>query len=302
METVAINLPSRPPSITASVCLFARDNAVPPMLLARAAEARGFDGFFVPENTHMPVTRRRASPYPDERMKSLANLYDPFVTLGACAAVTERIKLGISVCLLTHRDAIATARAASSLDHLSQGRLILGVAGGFVAEAMENHGSPFKDRWKIVREKALAMRALWNDERPEFHGDFVNFEALESKLAPHQPGGPPIWIGSNHATVTDKVADYANGWFVFDGRYAGEPFEDLRRACDKRMRNVDEITISLMNAPSEPEALATHHRAGHRHFIFIVNVDDEADAEHALDDLVRLMNTTFAGEATGLAG
>jgi probable F420-dependent oxidoreductase len=300
METVSRESTHPPSSITTSVCLFARDNAVPPMLLARAAEARGFDGFFVPENTHMPVTRRRASPYPEARMKSLANLYDPFVTLGACAAVTERIKLGISVCLLTHRDPIATARAASSLDHLSHGRLILGVAGGFVAEAMENHGSPFKHRWQIVREKTLAIRTLWHDEKPEYHGDFVDFAPLDSNMAPYQPDGPPIWIGSNHATVPDKVADYADGWFVFDGRYAGEPFVDLRRACDKRLRDVDEITISLMNAPPEPEALGAHHAAGHRHFIFIVNVDDEADAEYALDNLVRVMSTTFGGEAANL--
>ncbi len=270
------------------------------MTLARAAEARGFDGFFVPENTHVPIKRRRASPYPEARMKSLANLYDPFVTLGACAAVTQRIKLGISVCLLTHRDAIATARAACSLDHLSRGRLVLGVAGGFVAEAMENHGSSFPQRWKIVREKALAMRALWCDERPEFHGDFVDFAAFESNLAPYQRHGPPIWIGSNHASVADKVADYADGWFVFDGRYTGDPFTDLRRACDGRLRDMSEITVTLMNAPPEPGALDAHHRAGHRHFIFIVNVDDEADAEHELDDLVTVMNTTFAGEAAGL--
>lgn len=300
MEAVDSSSVSLPSSITASVCLFARDNAVPPMTLARAAEARGFDGFFVPENTHVPITRRRAAPYPEERMKSLANLYDPFVTLGACAAVTQRIRLGISVCLLTHRDAIATARAASSLDHLSHGRLVLGVAGGFVAEAMENHGSPFKDRWKIVREKALAIRTLWQDEKPEFHGDFVDFAALDANLAPYQRGGPPIWIGSNHATVPDKVADYGDGWFVFDGRYSGEPFADLRRACDKRRRDLDEITVSLMNAPIEPGALDAHHRAGHRNFIFIVNVDDEADAEHELDHLVDVMNTTFAGEAAAL--
>lgn len=301
METVARDPTRRPASITASVCLFARDNAIPPMALARAAEARGFDGFFVPENTHMPITRRRASPYPETRMKSLANLYDPFVTLGACAAVTERIKLGISVCLLTHRDPIATARAASSLDKLSHGRLILGVAGGFVAEAMENHGSPFKDRWRIVREKTLAIRTLWHDEKPEFHGDFVDFAPLDSNIAPYRPAGPPIWIGSNHATVPDKVADYADGWFVFDGRYAGEPFADLRRACDERLRDVDEITISLMNAPTEPAALNAHHRAGHRHFIFIVNVDDEADAARALDKLVGVMHAAFAGEVAELA-
>jgi len=300
VEAISAPQPTPARDVSASVCLFARDNAVLPMTLARAAEERGFDGFFVPENTHMPVKRRRGSPYPEERMKSLANLYDPFVTLGACAAVTERIKLGISVCLLTHRHPIETAKAASSLDHLSGGRLILGVAGGFVAEAMENHGSPFRDRWRIVREKTLAIRTLWKDEEPEFHGDFVDFDPFVAKMRPHQVDGPPIWIGSNHATVPNKVAEYADGWFVFDGRYSGEPFGDLMNACDERGRDIDEIAVSLMDAPQNERELSARFDAGHRRFIFIVNVADEADASRSLDDLTGLMNRTFG--ASGLAG
>jgi probable F420-dependent oxidoreductase len=276
-------------TITASVCAFIGDNPTPPTELAIAVEARGFDGLFVPENTHMPVIRKRAAPYPEARMKALAQLLDPFVTLGACAAVTERIKLGISVCLLTHRDPIATAKSAASLDNLSRGRLILGVAGGFVAEAMENHGSAFKDRWRIVREKTLAMRTIWADDEPEFHGEFVDFKPFVSRCSPQQPGGPPIWIGSNHATVADKVAEYADGWFVFDGRYRGEPFADLQGACAARGRDITELTIALMDAPQDAAGLRARFDAGYRHFIFLLRIDDAAHAWHSLDTLAALV-------------
>ena len=275
--------------ISASVCVFVRDNAISPAELAIAVEDRGFDALFVPENTHMPINRRRASPYPEERMKSLACLYDPFVTLGACAAVTTRIKLGISVCLLTHRDPIATAKCASSLDAISNGRLILGVAGGFVAEAMENHGSPFRDRWRIVREKTLAMRSIWAHDEPEFHGDYVDFDPFVAKIKPVQRGGPPIWIGSNSAAVPKRVADYADGWIVFDGRYQGDALADLELACEERERDFNELTVSLMDAPQNVAGLHQRMEAGYRRFIFIVRVDGETQAKQELDTLAALV-------------
>jgi probable F420-dependent oxidoreductase len=261
------------------------------MDLAVAVEERGFTSLFVPENTHMPVHRRRASLYLEDRMRMLSGLPDPFVTLSACAAVTKHIRLGISVCLLTHRDPIATAKSASSLDAISNGRLILGIAGGVVAEAMENHGSPFKDRWKIVREKALAMRSIWNQPTPEFHGEFVDFNPIVAKSKPVQIGGPPLWIGSNSAAVPDRVADYADGWIVFDGRYAGDAIADLELACEKRGRNFDEISVALMNPPQDRAGLEQRMRCGFRNFIFMATVDTASAVERSLDELARLKET-----------
>jgi probable F420-dependent oxidoreductase len=275
--------------MSASVCLLQRNGELSPSELATAVEERGFDTLFVPENTHMPINRRRAAPYPESRMKSLASLSDPFVTLGACAAVTKHIKLGMSVCLLTHRDPIATAKSASSLDLLSGGRLILGVAGGFVAEAMENHGSPFKHRWRIVREKTLAMRSIWNDDEPEFHGEFVDFAPIVAKTKPFQKGGPPIWIGSNSAAVPDRVADYGDGWIVFHGRYKGDAIADLKAACDRRCRDFSELSISLMDAPQEGPGLREQFDAGYRRFIFMVPLATTDETLGSLDQLALLM-------------
>ena len=275
--------------LSASVCLFSSNDKVDPCKIAIAAEQRAFDALFVPENTHMPVTQRRGTPYPPDRMRALSSLHDPFVCLGACAAVTHRIRLGISVCLLTHRDAIATAKSVSSLDALSNGRVILGVAGGRIAEAMENHGAVFKERWRIVHEKTLAMRTMWRDEAPEFHGDYVDFGPLKQRIATIQHGGPPIWIGSNHKSVTSKIAQYADGWFVFNDRYKGEPLVDLKIACDQNERNVEDITVALMDAPKSAPELAAQYERGLRHFVFMLDGDSTTEIERDLDRLVNVV-------------
>ena len=276
-------------TISVGVCLLFRNNEVSPTEMAVAIEERGFDSLFVPENTHVPVVRRRATPYPEERMKMLSSLFDPFVTLSACAAVTKRINLGMSVCLLTHRDPIATAKNVSSLDVISNGRLILGVAGGFIAEAMENHGSAFKQRWPIVREATLAMRAIWRHDEAEFHGEFFDFDPIITGAKPLQAGGPPIWIGSNSAAVPDRVADYADGWLVFEGRYQGDAIADLRAACNRRGRDFAELNVSLTDAPQNEKGLNQRWVDGYRNFIFMLSVDSATQCLHSLDELAALV-------------
>ncbi|MFT4582040.1 MAG: putative F420-dependent oxidoreductase [Gammaproteobacteria bacterium] len=275
--------------IAAGVCLVFRNHDVSLTDMAMAVEERGFDSLFVPENTHMPIARRHAAPLEAERMRMLGGLFDPFITLSACAAVTRRISLGLSVCLLTHRDPIATAKSVSSLDAISNGRLILGVAGGFVAEAMENHGSAFKQRWPIVREATLAMRAIWNQDEPEFHGEHFDFDPIVTHAKPVRDGGPPIWIGSNSASVPGRVADYADGWIVFDGRYEGDAIADLEKACIERERDFNELTISLMDPPQNYAGLAERCRAGYEKFIFMLPVENAKSCLDSLDELSKLV-------------
>lgn len=253
--------------------------------IAQAVEARGFDGLFLPENTHMPIERRQNLEFDDERLKGLAGFYDPFVALSAAAAVTNRILLGTSVCLLTHRDVIITAKAAASLDHISEGRLILGVAGGLIAEAMENHGSPFKERWKIVREKCYALREIWQNDVASFSGDYINFKASHCFPKPFNRAGPPLWIGSNSAAVPGRVVEYADGWIVFNGRYAGDAIADLKQACADSDRDFDSLTVSLMDPPHDAHGVANFLTAGYDQFIFIVRGASLAEIEPQLDKL-----------------
>src|SRR6202022_2814528 len=101
--------------------------------------------------------------------------HDPFVALTAAAVVTKRIRLGTGICLVIERDPIVLAKEVASLDVISNGRVILGIGGGWNAEEMEDHGTDFKRRWKVLRERVLAMKEIWSKDQPEFHREFVNF-------------------------------------------------------------------------------------------------------------------------------
>jgi len=275
------------------VCLLATDRSLTPTALAREVEARGFDMLFLPENSHIPLKRNKDWPYADALLDPLSRLYDPFVALSAAAAVTTRLLLGFGVCLMTHRDPINTAKAIASLDLLSGGRVILGVAGGALDEAMRNHGAPFKQRWQIVRERTLAMKSIWRDEIAEYHGEFVNFEPMWSFPKPLQAGGPPIWIGSNSKWVPDRVADYADGWIVYNGRYEGDAVHDLRRACDKHGRNFADLSLTLMDAPWDAGEAGGFMAQGFSKLIFLVP-PDSGSIEASLDRI--------AGVVTQLRG
>ena len=128
------------------------------------------------------------------------------------ASVTQNLKLGTGISLVTERDPILMAKQVATLDHLSNGRLVLGVGAGWNAEEMENHGTPFDKRWPILRERTLAMREIWCSEEAEFHGEFVDFDKIWSYPKPKQSGGPPILMGASSRFTYDRIAEYADGW------------------------------------------------------------------------------------------
>jgi probable F420-dependent oxidoreductase len=129
------------------------------------------------------------------------------------AAVTETLKLGTGISLVTERDPILMAKQVASLDYLSNGRVVLGIGAGWNAEEMENHGTPFADRWKILRERMLAMREIWTEDEAEYHGDFVDFDKIWAYPKPVQAGGPPVLMGASSKYVYKRIAEYGDGWF-----------------------------------------------------------------------------------------
>lgn len=283
-----------PSSLQFGVCALATDRSLSPIRLAREVEARGLEILMFPENSHMPLDRRQDWPPVDGLMDPLTRLYDPFVALAGAAAVTERLLLGFAVCLMTHRDPINTAKAVASLDLMSNGRVILGVAGGALETAMRNHGSEFKQRWKITRERTLAVRHIWAEELAEFAGDFVNFGPMASWPKPVQPGGPPVWIGSNSKSVPGRVADYADGWIVYRGVYKGDAPADLRAACVNAGRNFDELTLTLMDAPREEAEARDWIARGFRKLIYLLPHADEGVLAR-LDEIAALATRLRAG-------
>ena len=270
------------------VCLLPTDQTLPPPALGQAVEARGLDMLFFAENSHVPVKHRKNAYHSDDLVQPFARMHDSITALAGAAAVTEHIRLGTGVCLLTERDPIITAKAIASLDHLSAGRVIFGIAGGWIKEAMEHHGSPFRDRWRIVRERALAIRTLWREDPAEFHGEYVDFDALWSHPKPQQAGGPPIYIGSNSDKVPARVAEYADGWMPIYDRYEGDPLDDLRAACDDAGRDFAEMTVLLFGAPMDPAVLEDFLARGCRGFLFLVPPERLSDVERVLDEIAAL--------------
>src|SRR3989442_2935027 len=155
------------------VFYFPTDYGIDIAELARALEERGFESLFVPEHTHIPVSR--ATPYPGggELPDEYRRTYDPFVALGAAAAVTENLRLGTGICLVAQHDTICLAKEVASVDAISNGRFIFGIGYGWNVDEMEDYGVVPKQRRELVREQVLAMQALWRDEEAGFDGTYV---------------------------------------------------------------------------------------------------------------------------------
>ena len=177
--------------------MFVTDYSMRPDELARALEERGFESMWVPEHTHIPTSR--VSPWPGgpDLPEMYWHTYDPFVALTAAAAVTTNLKLGTGICLMIERDPITTAKEVASLDLISNGRFIFGIGGGWNAEEMQDHGTNFRRRWRILRENILAMKAIWTEDEPEFHGQYVNFDKCWAWPKPAQKPHPPILMGGD---------------------------------------------------------------------------------------------------------
>ncbi len=195
------------------VLIFPTEYSIAPAELARAAEARGFESLFVTEHTHIPVSRLTPWPGGRELPREYSHTYDPYVALATAAAVTSTIRLGTGITLITEHDPIVLAKTVASLDRLSGGRVLLGVGAGWNVEEMANHGVDFASRWRVLRERALAMRTIWNEEEAEFHGDWVDFDPVWSFPKPAQPGGPKVLLGASSRWTYERIAEYGDGWF-----------------------------------------------------------------------------------------
>src|SRR4030095_8734957 len=150
---------------------------IAPKSLAQAIEERGFDSMWVPEHSHIPLT----STYPGgvaTITREYGQTLDPFVALAAAASVTERIGLGTGICLLTQRATVQLAKVVATLDHLSNGRMLFGVGGGWNKPEMENHGTTYATRFQKLEEQLEAMKDMWAQDEPDIHGEHARFDTL----------------------------------------------------------------------------------------------------------------------------
>src|SRR5215472_1902106 len=176
--------------------IFFTEYSISPSELGSSLEERGFDSLWVAEHSHIPVTRRFSPPGGGGELgRQYYDVMDPFVTLSAAAAVTKRLKLATGVCLVIQRDTIQTAKLVASLDQVSGGRFIFGIGGGWNAEEMEDHGAVYAMRFKKMREQIEAMKEIWTKEKPEYHGELVEFDTIMTWPKPEQKPHPPVILG-----------------------------------------------------------------------------------------------------------
>ena len=232
--------------------------------LAGELEGRGFESLFVCEHTHIPTSRRSPFPSGGELPKRYSHTHDPFVALSFAAAATRNLMLGTGVALLPQRDPIITAKAAASLDFLSGGRFIFAVGGGWNVEEMENHGARYETRFKLMRERILAIKALWTQEEAEFHGEFVNFDPVWLYPKPKQRPHPPILLGGETDHTLKRIAEFCDGWFPRP-RNAWQPetaVARLKKACEDVGRDPASVTITVFGAPADAATLDLYRNAG----------------------------------------
>ncbi|HZE65063.1 MAG TPA: LLM class F420-dependent oxidoreductase [Sporichthyaceae bacterium] len=274
------------------IVMFATDEAITITELARACEERGFESLFVPEHSHIPVSRQSPWPGGPELPRFYLRTLDPFVALAAAAAVTTTLQLGTGVALVVQRDPIHLAKEVASLDHLSGGRVLLGVGGGWNREEMADHGTDPKTRWDVLRERVLACKEIWTKDEAEYHGEFVNFDPLWAWPKPVRQ--PPVLIGGDGAGAFDRVLDYGDGWMPINrfppGRFAARVTELQKTAAD---RGRGPVPVTMFGGKATEEAVHEYAELGLERNLFIVppagadTVLPELDKLAKLADLVR---------------
>ena len=246
------------------VTMFATDQTWRIDDVAVDAEARGFSSLWVPEHTHIPVSRRTPPPTGDAVLaEGYKRMFDPFVALAAAGARTERIRLGTGIALIAQHEPIATAKTLATLDHLTGGRVDLGIGFGWNIDEMESHGIDPTRRRALVREHILTMRSLWTDDVAEFHGEFVDLPPSWSWPKPTQPGGPPVLLGSAPAPkAVAAIAEYCDGWLPIGGAGIREALPALHAACEAAGRDPASLSITPFGTLYEPGKLDYYESLG----------------------------------------
>ncbi len=254
--------------------MFFTDYSMAPDALARALEERGFESLWAPEHSHIPVSR--ASPFPSggDLPRRYYDVMDPFVTLTAAAMATKSLKLATGVCLIPQRDPIQTAKLVASIDHICGGRFLFGVGGGWNAEEMADHGTAFKTRFKLMRERIEAMKEIWTKEKAEYHGELVDFPPLMTWPKPLQKPYPAVIVGGAFPQGARRALRYGEGWVPNAARPQYEDVAEFlpqfREMAAAAGRDPQSVPISIFGAKENRESLERYRDEGVARVIVIL--------------------------------
>jgi probable F420-dependent oxidoreductase len=273
--------------------------------VAARAEDLGFDSLWTTEHFALPDEYAPAYAYTTSGKSwwtADSPHLEPLTALAWLAARTTRIRLGTSVIVLPFRNPIVTAKEVATVDHLSRGRLILGVGTGWLQTEFDAMGVPFKQRASRTREGLAAMRALWTQQRPLFEGRYYTFDGTwGSAPKPLQQPHPPIWVGGESRGALERVADLGDAWHpaALSADQLEAKLDELHDVCAERGRDPRSIEITLRVLPAneiDEHELDRLHRLNVTHIVLDpAYTHDSLDAYLAdVDRLAAVMRRAHA--------
>lgn len=267
------------------IAIFPTDYAISMTELAPAIEAAGFDSLWVAEHSHIPASRLSPWPGGAELPKHYWHTLDPFVALTVAALASKTLLIGTGICLVTQRDPIHTAKQVASLDQVSNGRFQFGIGAGWNREEMADHGTEFATRWRLMRERVEAMKAIWTQDEAEYHGEMVDFGPMWCWPKPVQRPHPPVILGGGGPRILERVVRYGDGWMPNRGDVP-ERIVELQEMARAAGRGHIPVTAYPRANAGDIERVAA---AGVERCIFYVPPDGRDPALKALDELTRLV-------------
>jgi probable F420-dependent oxidoreductase len=212
------------------------------------------------------------------------------------AGVTTRLKLGTCISLVMQHDPIVQAKVVASLDHLSGGRFIFGIGGGWQREEMLNHGTKPSLRWKILRERIAAMKEIWTKDEAEFHGEFVNFDPIWSWPKPIQKPWPPILMGGDGPKAIEGLLEYCDGWMPrptgFEPSLPERMAEVNRRAAELGR---GPIPSTIFGAPLDPREFEQYEQLGAEAVMFRLAPHNYDSTPAALEGAMKVVREYRGG-------
>lgn len=272
------------------VHIFPTQHSIQPDELARAAEERGIESLWFSEHSHIPVRFLEAPGRGPSLPAYYWQTYDIFIAMTLAAAVTKDIKIASGVSLVIEHDPIFLAKETATIDLLSGGRLVFGVGAGWLEPEMADHGVVYRTRFQLLKEQLRAIKEIWTTDEPEFHGRFVNFDAMRSFPKPFQQPHPPIIMGGASEKSLECAAEICDGWapWIMEWSEAKERIVRLRQqaAANGREPNTLEFSLFEKSIPDE-KTLADMEEAGVKRIILTVLGYSREEALPALDELAK---------------
>ncbi|NQV59934.1 MAG: LLM class F420-dependent oxidoreductase [Alphaproteobacteria bacterium] len=271
------------------VAIFSTDYSITPAELAVAAEERGFESLWFPEHSHIPLSRKSPWPGGGDLPKHYYDCMDPMVAMATAASVTKTIRLCTGICLVIQRDPIQLAKEVATLDQLSNGRVVLGVGGGWNEEEMADHGTEFKSRFRLMAERIAAMKVIWTESKPEFSGEFVNFPPMMTWPKPLQKPYPPILVGGAFPHGAKRAIEYGDGWMPLGGRGWDvlDTLPRFRQMAAEADRDPDSMDVTIFGAEDKVDSLKSYQDAGVNRTVFTLPSADRDTVLPLLDQYAK---------------